>query len=42
MRIPLWFAGPAVIALAAVDAALELQARAVGTLTRALIQRMSS
>lgn len=39
MRVPLWIGGPAVFALAAVDAALEVQTRAVGALTRALIYR---
>ncbi|GAB2635486.1 hypothetical protein GCM10027068_13700 [Prescottella soli] len=40
MRLPLWIAGPAVIALSAVDAAIEVQNRAVGALTRAAIRRM--
>ncbi len=34
MRIPLWIGCPAVIALSVVDAALEIQTRAVGALTR--------
>lgn len=42
MRIPLWIVGPAVIALSAVDAALEVQSRAVGALTRAAIRRMDT
>lgn len=40
MRIPLWIGCPAVIALSVVDAALEIQTRAVGALTRGLIGRM--
>lgn len=40
MRIPMWIAGPAVIALSAVDAAIEVQNRAVGALTRAAIRGM--
>lgn len=40
MRIPLWITGPAVIALSAVDAAIEIQNRVVGALTRAVIRRM--
>ncbi|MFF0818665.1 hypothetical protein ACFYVR_26480 [Rhodococcus sp. NPDC003318] len=42
MRIPLWIAGPAVIALSAVDATIEVQTRAVGALTRAAIRRMDT
>ncbi|RYF60369.1 MAG: hypothetical protein EOO27_06090 [Comamonadaceae bacterium] len=38
MLIPQWIGGPAVIALSAVDAALQVQARAVGALTRAVIR----
>jgi hypothetical protein len=40
MRLPLWIGGPIVISLAAADAAIELQARAVGALTRATIKAM--
>ena len=42
MRIPLWIGCPAVIALSAVDAALEIQTRAVSAVTRALIGRMGT
>ncbi|TQC44504.1 hypothetical protein EEB14_37030 [Rhodococcus sp. WS4] len=42
MRISLWIAGSAVIALSAVDAAIGVQNRAVGALTRAAIRRMDT
>ncbi|MFI6433399.1 hypothetical protein [Rhodococcus oryzae] len=42
MKIPLWIGGPALISLAAVDAALELQARVVGSLTRSLLRGMGT
>ncbi|EME20427.1 hypothetical protein [Rhodococcus triatomae] len=42
MRLPLWIGGPIVISLAAADAAIELQARAVGALTRATIRAMDN
>lgn len=42
MQIPLWIACPAVIVLSAVDAAIEVQARAVGALMRAVIRRMDT
>jgi hypothetical protein len=42
MQIPLWIGGPTVIALAAVAAALEIQIRAVDSLTRTLIRRMGT
>ncbi|MFE3291342.1 hypothetical protein [Rhodococcus sp. NPDC059234] len=37
MKIPLWIGVPALFALSAVDAALELQIRAVGALTRTVM-----
>ncbi|MFF0816454.1 hypothetical protein ACFYVR_15085 [Rhodococcus sp. NPDC003318] len=40
MRLPLWIAGPAAVALAAADAALELQARVVSAAARAVIHGM--
>ncbi|GAA4479629.1 hypothetical protein GCM10023094_25060 [Rhodococcus olei] len=42
MRIPRWIGGPAVIALSAVDAALEIQIRAVRTLARTLSSGMGT
>ncbi|GAA4486652.1 hypothetical protein GCM10023094_43550 [Rhodococcus olei] len=39
MRIPLWIGTPLVLALATADAALDLQTRAVGALTRAVMRR---
>ncbi|GAA4484197.1 hypothetical protein GCM10023094_36880 [Rhodococcus olei] len=42
MRIPLWIGGPAVIALSAVDAVLEIQIRAVRTLARAASSGMGT
>ncbi|EME22632.1 hypothetical protein [Rhodococcus triatomae] len=41
MRLPLWIGGPIVIGLAAADAAIELQARAIGALTRAMFKAMA-
>lgn len=40
MRLPLWIGGPIVIGLAAADAAIELQARTIGVLTRATMRAM--
>ncbi len=40
MRLPLWIGGPIVIGLAAADAAIELQARTIGILTRATMRAM--
>lgn len=42
MKIPLWIGGPAVIALSAVDAVLEIQLRAVQTLARAVTTGMGT
>lgn len=42
MRIPLWIGGPAMIALSAVDAVLEIQIRAVQTLARAASSGMGT
>ena len=42
MRIPLWIGGPALLALAALDAALVIQARSVGSLMRALMRGMGT
>jgi hypothetical protein len=42
MRLPLWIGGPIVIGLAAADAAIELQARTIGVLTRATIRAMDN
>jgi hypothetical protein len=38
MRIPLWIGGPALLALSALDAALVIQARSVGSLMRAVMR----
>jgi hypothetical protein len=40
MSIRSWIGGPAIVTLSAVEAALELQARAVRGVTRALIREM--
>ena len=40
MKIPVWIGTPLVLALATTDAALDLQARVVGTLTRAVMRQM--
>ncbi|WP_027501066.1 hypothetical protein [Rhodococcus sp. UNC363MFTsu5.1] len=40
MKIPVWIGTPVVLALATTDAALVLQSRAVGALTRAVMRRM--
>ncbi|MFE3291670.1 hypothetical protein [Rhodococcus sp. NPDC059234] len=42
MRIPLWIGGPALVALATVDAALMIPVRSVGSLTRAVIRGMGT
>ncbi|MFE3289477.1 hypothetical protein [Rhodococcus sp. NPDC059234] len=42
MRIPLWIGGPIIVAASAVDTALELQARTVGSLTRAMMRGMGA
>ncbi|MFC9786963.1 hypothetical protein [Rhodococcus sp. NPDC127528] len=41
MRIPPWIGGTVVIMLSAADAILQLQARAVGSLTRRVIRSMN-
>ncbi|MGW6376205.1 hypothetical protein ACWFRB_09100 [Rhodococcus sp. NPDC055112] len=40
MKIPVWIGTPLVLALATTDAVLDLQTRAVGALTRAVMRRM--
>ncbi|MBP1160212.1 hypothetical protein ABIC28_002312 [Rhodococcus sp. PvR044] len=40
MKIPVWIGTPVVLALATTDAVLDLQTRAVGALTRAVMRRM--
>ncbi|AQA25548.1 hypothetical protein BTZ20_4558 [Rhodococcus sp. MTM3W5.2] len=40
MKIPVWIGTPLVLALATTDAVLDLQTRAVGSLTRAVMRRM--
>ncbi|SEL13251.1 hypothetical protein [Rhodococcus maanshanensis] len=40
MKIPVWIGTPVVLALATTDAALILQSRAVGALTRAVMRQM--
>ncbi|GAA4479289.1 hypothetical protein GCM10023094_24230 [Rhodococcus olei] len=42
MKIPLWIGGPAVIALSAVDAVLEIQLRAVQRLARTVTTGMGT
>jgi hypothetical protein len=40
MKIPVWIGTPLVLALATTDAVLDLQTRAVGALTRAVMRGM--